>query len=218
MAPFITFEGIDGCGKSTQVQLLHSYLTNQGIEVSLLREPGSTSIGELIRSILLSNKTSNLLPISELLLYSAARNQNVHENIVPALNDGVWVLCDRFKDATVAYQGYGLNLDLNLIESLNELVSQNRQPDITILIDIDPNLALSRARKRNLKNHNDEGRYEQESLTFYHQVRKGYLEIAKKEPQRIHIINGSQSIKEIQNEITQLIMPLLYSGETNGIP
>ena len=208
-ALFITFEGIDGCGKSTQVQLLYSYLTNQGIKVSLLREPGGTPVGELIRSILLSNETSDLLPISELLLYSAARNQNIHKNIVPAQDNGVWVLCDRFTDATVAYQGYGLKLDLNLIEFLNDLVSQNKKPDITILIDIDPNTALSRARQRNLKNCNDEGRYEQESLTFYHQVRKGYLEIAQKEPQRIHTINGSQSIKEIQNEIIQLIMPLL---------
>ena len=209
MNPFITFEGIDGCGKTTQLQLLSDYLISRGIKVSLLREPGGTYVGELIRSLLLSTKTSDLLPISELLLYFAARNQNIHENIIPAQRNGNWVLCDRFTDATVAYQGYGRNLDLSLIQFLDHIVSQNKKPDITILIDINPGTALSRANQRNIEKSNDEGRFERESLTFYNQVRKGYIQIAHKEPSRVHIIDGNQSIKDIQNEIINLILPLL---------
>ena len=209
MNPFITFEGIDGCGKTTQLQLLSDYLISRGIKVSLLREPGGTYVGELIRSLLLSTKTSDLLPISELLLYFAARNQNIHENIIPAQRNGNWVLCDRFTDATVAYQGYGRTLDLSLIQFLDHIVSQNKKPDITILIDIDPDTALSRANQRNIEKSNNEGRFERESLTFYNRVRKGYIKIAQKEPQRVRVINGNQSIKDIQNEIINLILPLL---------
>lgn len=209
MTPFISFEGLDGSGKTTQVRLLAAFLENRGIPVSVLREPGGTPLGEAIRSVLLSSRTVGLLPLSELLLYYAARNQNVCQNIIPGQGQGKWILCDRFADASAAYQGYGRGIDLSLVNFLNRMVNQGNNPDLTLLIDIDPVVALSRARKRNRQLTVDEDRFEQESLEFYQRVRQGYLKIATQEPHRIHVLDGNQLIENIQEEIVRLISPLL---------
>ena len=164
---------------------------------------------EAIRSVLLSSRTVGLLPLSELLLYYAARNQNVCQNIIPAQGQGKWILCDRFADASAAYQGYGRGIDLSLVKFLNSTVIQGNNPDLTLLIDINPVVALSRARKRNRQLTVDEGRFEQESLEFYQRVRQGYLQIARREPHRVHILDGNQPIENIQEEIVRLISPLL---------
>jgi len=209
MTPFISFEGLDGSGKTTQVRLLATFLENRGIPISVLREPGGTPLGEAIRSVLLSSRTVGLLPLSELLLYYAARNQNVRQNILPAQGQGKWILCDRFADASAAYQGYGRGIDLSLVKFLNSMVVQDNNPDLTLLIDINPAVALSRARKRNRQTTVDEGRFEQESLEFYQRVRQGYLQIARREPHRVHVLDGNQPIENIQEEIVRLISPLL---------
>ncbi len=205
MALFISFEGIDGSGKTTQLRLVENQLRSLSIEVIVAREPGGTEVGESIREILLHSKTAGLQPISELLLYYASRYQNLCQNILPALETGRWVLCDRFADASLAYQGYGRGIDLGFIQQLNRTVVQQRQPDLTVLIDIDPVLALSRARKRNCQNVIDEGRFEKESLQFFQRVRQGYLKIAETEPERVRIVNGNQSIKEVHQEILMLL-------------
>ena len=149
MSPFISFEGLDGCGKTTQVRLLADYLTQRDIQVAVLREPGGTPVGEAIRALLLSSRNRGLLPLSELLLYYAARNQNLHRQIIPAQAEGKWVLCDRFADASAAYQGYGRGLDLSVVETLDHMVVDGTKPDLTLLIDIEPSLSLARARERN---------------------------------------------------------------------
>ena len=205
MAPFISFEGIDGSGKTTQLGLVENHLRSLNIEVVVAREPGGTEVGESIRQILLHSKTARLQPISELLLYYASRHQNLCQNILPALQAGRWVLCDRFADASLAYQGYGRGIDLQFIQQLNRAVVQQRQPDLTVLIDIDPALALSRARERNRHNVVDETRFEKESLEFFHRVRQGYLKIAQTELERVRIVNGNQSIEEVHQEILMLL-------------
>ena len=205
MAPFISFEGIDGSGKTTQLGLVENHLRSLNIEVVVAREPGGTEVGESIRQILLHSKTARLQPISELLLYYASRHQNLCQNILPALQAGRWVLCDRFADASLAYQGYGRGIDLQFIQQLNRAVVQQRQPDLTVLIDIDPALALSRARERNRQNVVDETRFEKESLEFFHRVRQGYLKIAQTEPERVRIVSGNLSIEEVHQEILMLL-------------
>ena len=183
MAAFISFEGIDGSGKTTQIQLLESYLKLQNVPVVVAREPGGTEVGESIRQILLHSKTSQLTPLSELLLYYASRHQNLHQKILPARQAGYWVLCDRFADASMAYQGYGRGVELAFVETLNKAVINNHLPDVTILIDIDPALGLKRARARNRNGTVDEGRFEKESLDFFARVR----EVTSRLPERIPI-------------------------------
>ena len=205
MSLFITFEGIDGSGKTTQLRLLHEQLLQKGVEVLLAREPGGTEVGESIREILLHSKTTGLKPLSELLLYYASRHQNLYENILPALDQGRWVLCDRFADASMAYQGYGRGIDLEFIRQLNRVVIEQRQPDLTILIDIDPRLALSRARERNRQDTVDESRFEKESLAFFERVREGYLTIAREQPHRVRLVQGNQSVAAVHEDILKLL-------------
>lgn len=212
MPPFISFEGLDGCGKTTQVRLLADSLTRRGIQVAVLREPGGTPVGESIRTLLLSSRNRGLLPLSELLLYYAARNQNLHRQIIPAQEEGKWVLCDRFADASAAYQGYGRGLDLSVVETLDRMVNRGRKPDLTVLIDIEPSLSLARARDRNRRTGLDEGRFEAESLAFFHRVREGYLQIAAREPGRIRILNGSRTVDELHQEILGLVSTFLPGG------
>ena len=213
MPPFISFEGLDGCGKTTQVRLLADSLTQRGIRVAVLREPGGTPVGESIRTLLLSSRNRGLLPLSELLLYYAARNQNLHRQIIPAQAEGKWVLCDRFADASAAYQGYGRGLDLSLVETLDHMVNGGRKPDLTLLIDIEPSVSLARARDRNRRTGLDEGRFEAESPAFFHRVRQGYLQIAAREPSRVRILNGSRTIEELHQEILGLISTFLPGGQ-----
>lgn len=202
---FITFEGIDGSGKTTQLKLLHDYLLKRGMPVVVAREPGGTAIGESIRQILLHSGTKELKPLSELLLYYASRYQNFCQNILPALERGQWVLCDRYADASAAYQGYGRGVDLNFIERLNQVVIGQRMPDLTLLIDLDPSLALARARERNQRRAVDEGRFEKESLEFFERVRQGYLNLARQDPQRFRIVSGNLSIEGAHQEILRLL-------------
>jgi dTMP kinase len=205
MAAFISFEGIDGSGKTTQIRLLESHLKSQNLTVILAREPGGTEVGESIRQILLHSKTTHLTPMSELLLYYASRQQNLHQKLLPARKTGSWVLCDRYADASMAYQGYGRGVDLAFIENLNRAVIAGHWPDLTVLIDIDPDLSLNRARARNQNKTVDEGRFEKESIEFFARVRHGYLEIARKHPGRIRVVNGDQPIETLHREIVGLL-------------
>lgn len=202
---FISFEGIDGSGKTTQLHLLQEHLLKRGIDTVIAREPGGTEVGEAIRQILLHSGTQELKPLSELLLYYASRHQNLCQNILPALERGQWVLCDRYADASLAYQGYGRGVDLSFIEQLNHAVIGQRLPNLTFLIDLDPAVALVRARLRNQDRAVDEGRFEMESLNFFERVRQGYLTIARKTPGRFRIVPGELSIEEAHQEILRLV-------------
>ena len=209
MSHFLSFEGLDGCGKTTQIKLLENFLTSRGIPVVTTREPGGTEVSESIRQVLLASKNTSLLPQAELLLYYASRHQNLFQKILPSLEQGAWVLCDRYADASMAYQGYGRGLDLKLISYLDQTVIQRRMPDLTFLIDIAPAESLRRALLRNQDSRVDEGRFEKESLPFFEKVRRGYLEIARQEPERFRILDGSLDIEAIHRAILRSLEPLL---------
>lgn len=194
---FITFEGIDACGKSVQSQRLAKKLRARGKSVILIRDPGTTSISERIRGILLDAQNKELYRETELLLFSAARAQMVAETILPGLNAGSVVICDRFYDSTTAYQGFGRGLDLQFISQINAFASQNRPPDITFFIDI----PLSVARKRQQLATDQLDRMEIESTGFRKKVREGFLQIARAEPNRIRVIDGNNTIENIENQI-----------------
>ncbi|MDR2978580.1 MAG: dTMP kinase [Rickettsiales bacterium] len=202
---FITFEGIDGSSKTTQSELLASHFKQIYGEdnVILTREPGGTDFAEKVRRVLLKD---NIDPISELLLFTSMRYEHMEKLILPALEEGKIVICDRFIDSTIAYQGYGLGVDLGLIGDLNKLV-KIRRPDITFILDIDVQVGLSRAK--------DENKYEEMDINFYNKVRKGFQEIALKEPDRCNIIteietkNDNQVYSEIINRITSTIQELV---------
>jgi dTMP kinase len=211
MAPFISFEGIDGCGKTTQIKLLEESLRVRGISVVIAREPGGTSVGELIRRLLLDSKTINLRPMSELLLYYAARHQNLYQTILPALESNYWVLCDRYADASMAYQGYGRQINLDTVEQLNRIAIGCRMPDLTLLFDIDPRVSLKRAKSRNRQETVDEGRFEKESLEFYDRVRQGYMAMAMRESARFRVLAGDQPIDVLHQEVVKVIAPLVES-------
>ncbi|MDR2425988.1 MAG: dTMP kinase [Endomicrobium sp.] len=202
---FITIEGGEGSGKTTHSLLLKKYLESKGFSVLLTREPGGTLLAESIRKILL-NPDSHLVPLSELLLYEAARAQHIEEIILPALKSGKAVICDRFTDATVAYQGYGRKLDLQLIEKLNNAASFGIKPLITIYIDIKPDLGVNKAKVLDKESYGTSGdRIERESLSFHKTVRKGYLELAKKYPERIKKIKIKKDITQTQDEIRKAV-------------
>jgi dTMP kinase len=210
MALFITFEGIEGSGKSTQIALLRAALQESGHAVTQTREPGGCAIADQIRSILLHPENTALEPTAELLLYAAARAQHVTEIIRPALDSGKLVLCDRYTDATVAYQGYGRGLNQNLIAQLNKVASQATTPDLTILIDLQVETGLGRALSREIEQQDSsEGRFEREEMAFHQRVRDGYLTLAKAEPERFSIVDGGLSIAqlavEIQNETLKFL-------------
>ncbi|MCX5782537.1 MAG: dTMP kinase, partial [Elusimicrobia bacterium] len=175
---FITFEGIDGCGKSTQSKLIYDYLKKNGHKVVYTREPGGTKFAEYIRNILLNPK-NQISPLAELFLYESGRAEHVKRTILPAIKSKSIIICDRFFDATIAYQGYGRGLDIKMIEKLNYFASQGIIPDLTILLDISASEGLKRVKK--LKK-ND--RMEKEKISFYNKVRRGYLLLAKKFPKR----------------------------------
>ncbi len=212
VGPFITFEGIEGSGKSTQIALLANYLSTLGKSVTLTREPGGTSIGDQIRKILLDPANTSLDPKAELLLYAAGRAQHLAAVIVPGRSAGWIVLCDRFSDATLAYQGYGRGLDFGLIKSLDRIVTDDIRPDLTILLDIDAATGLARARGRNSRGGLEaEARFENEHLSFHERVRQGYLVLASQEPDRFRIVDASPDPEVIQNELRNLVDELLRS-------
>jgi dTMP kinase len=169
------------------------------------REPGGTAVGEGIRQILLDSETIHLTPAAELLLFYASRSQNIEENIRPALKHGDVVICDRFFDASLAYQGYGRGLPLKLIDELTELVCAEHRPELTILLDIEPEIGLARARARNSGQSKDEGRFEAEDLEFYQRVRKGYLELARRSPERIKVVPAAGSIEAIAADVNRIL-------------
>ncbi|MCH9031529.1 MAG: dTMP kinase [candidate division Zixibacteria bacterium] len=182
---FITFEGIDCCGKSTQLKLVKKYLESKGYSVVTLREPGSTTLSEKVRSLLL-NKKMKIDPYPELLLYLTARGQLVSEKIIPALKKNRIILCDRFHDSTVAYQGYGRRMDFDLIEKIRKRIAGKIKPNLTFVYDISPKTSLSR-RKRSAD------RLESEKEEFFRRVRSGFRRIAANEPRRVKLINGEQT-------------------------
>ena len=202
-AKFITLEGGEGAGKSTSRDFIVSLLEEQNIPFIRTREPGGTPIGETLRDVLLSKEGTAPSVITELLIVFAARAQHLHEVIEPALRDGKWVLCDRFTDATYAYQGYGRGFELGQIEALETLVQRGRHPDLTILFDIDPRLGMTRARQRA-----ELDRFEEEHVEFFDRVREGYLTRAKNEA-RFRVIDASQSIDLVQQALRELLLPML---------
>jgi dTMP kinase len=206
MGLFITFEGVEGCGKTTQMRLLKERLSATGHKVVSTREPGGCPIADKIRAILLDAENISITPLSELLLYAAARAQHVQEVIVPALQRGETVLCDRFTDATVAYQGHGRGLDLATIEQLNELATGGTQPELTVLIDCPVQIGLSRALARIEAAHGArEERFELESVRFHERVREGYLDLAAAFPRRFVVVDGSGDVEQTEQLVMQAL-------------
>lgn len=193
---FITFEGADGCGKTTQMKLLAEYLEKKGIDVVLTREPGAKGLGEKVREILLNYEG----PVSdrcESFLFLADRAQNIDIIVNPAVEEGKIVLCDRHIDSTVAYQGYGRGLDIERINMLNNIATNGRKPDLTFVFDIDVETSMARVGK-------EKDRMERAGKDFHNRVRQGYLELAKQEPQRIKVIDAAKSIEEIHAEVVNI--------------
>jgi dTMP kinase len=207
MAFFITFEGIEGCGKTTQIALLARNLTARGHRVTVTREPGGCPIADQIRGILLDADNRGMVPLAELLLYAAARAQHVAEVVVPALERGEIVLCDRYTDATIAYQGYGRGLDRTVIDELNRLATGSARPDLTLLVDCPVETGLGRAMSRiNSSAGAREERFELESLLFHRKVRDGYLKLAELAPDRFVVIDGAGSIGETEAAVTSAVL------------
>ena len=200
LGKFITIEGGEGVGKSTNADFIQSVLESRGCEVVVTREPGGTALGEALRSILLSGDIESPVAMAELLIIFAARAQHLTTVIEPALAAGKWVLCDRFTDATYAYQGWGRNIDQRAIASLEQLVQGARRPDLTVLLDMDPSLGLARAKERA-----ELDRFEQEELAFFNRVREGYLARAKEEPAGWLIIDASKTLDEVTTVIGQAL-------------
>jgi dTMP kinase len=194
---FITFEGPEGSGKSTQIQRLGAWFREAGRECVVTKEPGGTPISDRIRAILLDSAAAGMDPMTELLLYAASRRQHVVEVIRPALQRGIAVLCDRYTDATLAYQGYGRLLDLDRLQTLNQWATDGVKPDLTLLFDLDEATGLARAHARNADMDVDEGRFELEDLRFHRRVREGYLALAAAEPRRFAIVDANGSIDEV---------------------
>ncbi|HSC77641.1 MAG TPA: dTMP kinase [Candidatus Acidoferrales bacterium] len=213
---FLTFEGIDGCGKSTQLNLLSDYLGRLDLPYLVTREPGGTELGEQIRKILLRRSSAGMDARNEVLLYFASRAQNVAQVIRPALADGRIVLCDRFTDSSLAFQGYGRGLDPRFIRRLHDFACGEINPDLTFVVDISPETSVARARRRNVSARQDEGRFEEEALSFHRRVRRGYRALARQEPRRVKLIPGEQSIEAIHQRIVALARPLLARMRREG--
>ena len=206
---FITFEGIDGTGKSTQLSRAVRYIRKCGHRVLVTREPGGTRTGERIREILLASKTGKLAPLAELALMYAARAQLLEERIRPALARGDVVVSDRYNTASFAYQGYGRELGTAAVRAFDRVVCGATQPDLTIILDLDPELARGRALGRGSQRVSRLDRIEAQGLAFHKRVRAGYLAIARSAPKRIKVVQAEQSIEALQHQIRELIRPLL---------
>ena len=213
---FITFEGLDGTGKSTQMHKLAVVLRAAGHKVVETREPGGTATGEKIRRVLLDSATEGLSPLAEMALMFASRAQHIAEVIQPALDHGQIVLCDRFTDSTEAYQGSGRKLGSEAVLELHRVLCGNLQPDLTILLESDPAMSVGRARKRNQrashsmgknggKHHSDENRFEQQNRSFFSRVHEGYRAIAAREPQRVVGVDASGSPGQTHQRIMEVV-------------
>jgi dTMP kinase len=201
---FISFEGIEGTGKSTQAKLLREFLVRKGYNVILTEEPGGTQIGERLRDLLLSVEFKEIHAATELLLYNASRAQHIHDVILPALNRGTFVITDRFVDSTVAYQAFGRGLDADNVSIIERITTVGLKPDITFLLDLDVETGLTRNKKIHKKD-----RFELETLEFHQRVREGYLQIAAKAPERIRLIDASENLEKIHKEITHTILDVI---------
>jgi dTMP kinase len=223
---FITFEGLDGSGKSTQLEKLAKVLRAKGHAVVLTREPGGTSTGEKIRQLLLDTSTAGLSPLAELALMFASRAQHIHEVIEPALAAGKIVLCDRFTDSTEAYQGGGRKLGSEAVLILHRVLCGNLQPDLTILMDSDVNVSVARARRRNTaavarrgKNaarQSDENRFEQEKRGFFSRVHSSYLAIAQREPERVIVVDARGTPAQTHARILEVVRRTLKLAATRS--
>ena len=208
---FITFEGLDGSGKSTQIRMLADRLRAEGHDVFETAEPGGTPIGRQIRRILLDNKNQELAPIAEMLLMFACRAQNVDEWILPALGEGRFVISDRFTDSTLAYQGAGRGLGAETVLDVDRIACRGLVPDLTICLDIDPLTSLARAHARNREEAGVETRLDEEDLAFYRVVRDAYRQLASDEPRRFRMVEGDRPAELVAGEIWDLVAPLLLA-------
>jgi len=199
----ITFEGIEGCGKTTQIELLYSHLEKKGYRVIKTREPGGTPFGESLRDVFLHASTK-VDPLAELLVFMAMRAQHVEELILPALKEGSVVLCDRFTDASYAYQGHGRGIDLNTIETLNKLVVKGVKPDLTVFLDCPVEKGLTRKAQSAPMD-----RFEKEKLSFHRRIKKAYEKLVKEDPKRFFVVDGTLDINTIQKTIRKKVGGLL---------
>lgn len=203
---FITVEGTDGSGKTTQMQRMEKYLMDMGREVIMVREPGGTDISEKIRPIILDPASTEMSSTTEMLLYAASRAQLVNEVIKPALEAGKIIICDRFVDSTYSYQGYGRGIEMNILETVNNIAIAGTMPDLTLFFDISPKVALERRMAASAAD-----RIENEGQGFQQRVYEGYLKLAEKYPQRIRRIDGNRSVEKVWDEVRALID--LFSGK-----
>ncbi|MFQ6111687.1 MAG: dTMP kinase [Nitrospinota bacterium] len=200
----ITFEGVEGSGKTTQINLLGERLRSEGYSVCLTREPGGTALGDRVRRLLLDVRNTDIDPLTELLLYQACRSQHVREVVLPHLSAGEIVLCDRFTDSTLAYQGFGRGLERERIALLNELASGGCRPSLTVLLDVEPTLGLERVGRLGSRD-----RLESEALEFHWRVFRGFRELAAEEPERIKVVDGSASVEEVQRRVWEIVRKAL---------
>jgi dTMP kinase len=208
MVRLITFEGGDGSGKTTQMKRLEGYLTSKGKTCLLTHEPGGTELGKWIRKVIVEGGRGEVANEMELFLYLADRAQHIHEVIRPAMEKGKIVLCDRFTDSTLAYQGYGRGFNLELLQRMNQLASGGLQPDLTLLLDCAPETALSRARRRTEEQSPGVGRgdrFESQNLDFHERVRGGFLDIARAEPNRVVVLDSSAPAEEVHEQIKKIV-------------
>ena len=206
---FITFEGGEGCGKSTQIRRLEAYLKEKGVEVLVTREPGGTHLAELIRGLLKDEKDDPPCDRAELLLFLAARAQLVKNVIVPALESGVWVLSDRFSDSTFAYQGYGRGLDLNILKIANDFACDSLKPDLTLLLDVPPEVASARMRKREKETNTEADRIELAGDEVHRKLREGFYALAAAESDRIHTIDASGTPDQVWEAVCRSLKRLI---------
>jgi dTMP kinase len=208
---FITFEGPEGSGKTTQIRKLAKELANEGYPVVETLEPGDTELGKRIRDILLQKDSVDISPVTELLLFEADRRQHIEERIEPSLREGSIVLCDRFNTATLAYQGYGLEMDIDLVNQVDNAATGGLEPDLIILLDIDVVEGLKRAVKENAPD-----RMEKRRVEFHRKVRKGYLEMASKAPEKFRVVDASQSVDDTYRYIRQYVYEIVKGHKRAG--
>jgi dTMP kinase len=215
---FITFEGIEGTGKTTQIDRLARRLREGGAEVVVTREPGGTALGRELRALLLQPSSEPMSPLAELLLYVADRAQHLTEVVEPALARGAVVLCDRYKEATLAYQGYGRALGTDRVHALHRHAPLDRVPDRTVVLELDPAEAVARATRRNDEQDltATEGRFEQERLAFHRRVREGYRALAAAEPDRIRIVDSRGDVDEVERRVLDAVRDLLPARGNDG--
>ncbi len=206
---FITLEGIDGAGKSTHVKMLAEYLRGRSVPLVVTREPGGTKVGEQIRRVLLDPGIGKMSSLTELILMYAAREQHLDEIVRPALARGRVILSDRYNDASFAYQGYGRMLGARTVRALDRVICGRTQPDLTLLLDLDPRTALARARRRDNHRRAKDTRFENHGLKFQQRVRAGYLALARQQPRRIKVIQADRPAAEIQAEVRKRVDALL---------